>query len=125
LRNKVTIFWDWNRKKKLEKAIEENKATILSLEVIRTTTMELNEKLIFEQKEFLCLLNDMQAHRYDQLRLEDQIEEIEEQYQKASDSFDRVIDWQGVYKYPLTHYHYTPRKRNLKTKSSLIHGSLC
>jgi hypothetical protein len=46
-------------KEKLEKDLEENKETTLSLEVIRAEAMELNEKLKSEKKECLCLLNDI------------------------------------------------------------------
>jgi hypothetical protein len=48
-------------KENLEKDLEENKATTLTLEVIREEAMELNERLKFEKKECLCLLNDMQT----------------------------------------------------------------
>jgi hypothetical protein len=58
------------------------------------------------------VLNDIQRNRDDQIRLEDHIEEIRDKYQKDNDSFDRIIDWQGVYKNPPdTLPLYTTRQR--------------
>jgi hypothetical protein len=74
--------------------------------------MELNEKLKSEQKEFLCLLNDIHIDMDDQLRPEFQMEEIKDQYQKENNAFDRIIDWKGVYKNPLdTLPLYSARKK--------------
>jgi hypothetical protein len=58
-------------KKKLEKAIEESNTSILVVETIKAKELEPNEKLKFEQKEFLCLLIYMQADQDDQLNLQD------------------------------------------------------
>jgi len=44
--------------------------------------MELNEKPNSKKKECLCLLNDIHENIYNQLNLEDQMDEIKEQYQK-------------------------------------------
>jgi hypothetical protein len=101
-------------KEKLEEVLEENKENTLSLEVIKAEEIELNEKLRYEQKECLCLLNDMQVDQDDQLRLEDQIVEIKDQYQKVNDAFDRIIDWQGVYKDPPTTFPSYSRKEKIK-----------
>jgi hypothetical protein len=50
-------------KQKLEKALEESKTSTLIVETVKAKALELNEKLKSEQKEFLCLLNDMQTDR--------------------------------------------------------------
>jgi hypothetical protein len=52
--------------------------------------------------------------RDDQIRLEDQIDEIKDIYQKANDAFDRIIDWQGVYKNPPNTLPLYTSKQNLK-----------
>jgi len=77
-------------KDKLQKALEENKET-LALEVIMEEAKKLNERLKSEQKECLCLLNDIQIDRDDQLMIEDQMDEIMDQYHKSNDDFDRII----------------------------------
>jgi hypothetical protein len=46
----------------------------------------------------LNVLNDIQNNIDDQIRLEDHIDEIMDICQKANDAFDRIIDWQDVYK---------------------------
>jgi hypothetical protein len=58
----------------------------------------INEELKSEQKKYFCVLNDIQRNRDDQLRLEDQIEEIRDKYQNPDDAFDRIVDWKGLYK---------------------------
>jgi len=67
-----------------------------------------------EKKEFVCLLNDMRADRDEKLRLEDQIVVIRDQYQKANDAFDMIVDWQGVYKNPLATFPCYSRKERIK-----------
>jgi hypothetical protein len=44
--------------------------------------------------------------------MEDQMDEIKDQYQKESNAFDRIIDWKGVYKIPLTLFHCTLGRGN-------------
>jgi hypothetical protein len=76
--------------------------------------VELNDKLKSEQKELLCFLNDIQIGRDDQLRLEDQMDEIRDQYQKESDVFYKVIDWYVLYTDPPNTLPLFSRKRKLK-----------
>jgi hypothetical protein len=57
-------------KENLEEVLEENKEKTLALETIKVETIDLNEKLRLEEKEILCLLNDMKFDRYNQLILE-------------------------------------------------------
>jgi hypothetical protein len=87
-------------KKKLEKSLEERKTSILVVETVKAKALELNEKLKSEQKEFLCLLSDMQDDRSDQLRLQDKITEIQGQYQEANDAFDQILKWKELYETP-------------------------
>jgi hypothetical protein len=89
-------------KQKLEKALEESKTSTLAFEIVKAKQLELNEKLKSEQKEFLFLLNDMQTKQNDQRRLQDRMTEIKEQYQKANDAFDKIVDWQKLYRDPST-----------------------
>jgi hypothetical protein len=56
----------------------------------------------------------MQVDRDDQLRLEDQIAEIRDQYQKENDAFDKIVDWQGVYKNPPATLPCYSRKERIK-----------
>jgi hypothetical protein len=56
----------------------------------------------------------MQAEWYDQLRLEDQIDEIKDRYQKENNAFDIILDWQRVYKDPPT--TLAPYSRKTKAK---------
>jgi len=46
----------------------------------------------------LNVLNDIQNNIDDQIRLEDHIDEIMDICQKDKDAFNRIIDWQDVYK---------------------------
>jgi hypothetical protein len=60
------------------------KKNILSLDVIRPETMNLNEMLRLEKKRCLFILNDIQRNKDDHMSLEDQIDEIKYRYQKVN-----------------------------------------
>jgi len=76
--------------------------------------MNLNENLKSKQNKCFYILNDIQRNKDDQLRLEDQIDEIKYMYQKTDNAFDRILDWQGVYKDPLETHPIYSKKKTLK-----------
>jgi hypothetical protein len=80
-------------KERLEKTLEESKIGTLILESLKVEATTVNEELKSEQKKCFCILNDIQRNIDDQTRLEDQMEEIRDKYQKAQDAFDRIVDW--------------------------------
>jgi hypothetical protein len=56
----------------------------------------------------------MQIYQDDQLRLEDQIAKIRGQYQQENDAFDKIVDWQGVYRNPPSTLPCYSRKEKIK-----------
>jgi hypothetical protein len=60
----------------------------------------------------------------DQLRLQDKMTEIKEQYQEANDAFDKIVDWKEMYEDPRLYCHYMLEKKNSGIRSSLILGNL-
>jgi hypothetical protein len=56
----------------------------------------------------------MQTDWDDQLTLEDKIAEIRDPYQKENDSFDKSVDWKGVYRNPLATLSCYSRKEKIK-----------
>jgi hypothetical protein len=110
-------------KEKLEKALEENKATTLALEVIREEAMNLNDNMNLEKKKCFCILNVIHRNIDDQIRLEDQIDEIKDMYQKDNNYFDRIIYWRGVYKDPCDTLPTYSNKQKLKGQVFLTHGN--
>jgi hypothetical protein len=59
-------------------------------------------------------LNEIQKNREDQIRMNDQLEDIRRKYQRAQNSFDKIVDWQSVYDNPPNTLSVYTSRKNIK-----------
>ena len=87
---------------KLNKTIEEIKASTFTEESIKAQVLELSEEFVIGKNELLDILNNIWAKREEQLRLQDKLVEIQGRYQEAHEALENMLSWQDMCKTPPT-----------------------
>jgi chromosome segregation ATPase len=101
-------------KQKLENVIKENDKETIIIRTVKEEANNVNEELKKVQREYFCVLNSIHTYRDDQIRLNDQINEIKDKYKKAQEAFEKMINWQSVYLEPPSTLPKYNEKKKLK-----------
>jgi uncharacterized protein (DUF3084 family) len=77
--------------------VEESKTKMIVVEIFREEAIKMNEELWDSHKKLFYALNKILKAKSDQGKLNMQVRNMQEKYQRAQESYSRVTEWKDTH----------------------------